>query len=234
MSKLKELLLESNVQKQKNKVKVSSNPQYNDLMLKKIPNYIEATLKTTDFSIKPSVGQTNYANIPWICILSKKRSISPSAQKGLYIVILFHKSGRGFYLCLSQGFTNFEQMQITELQRDQIIQNTVDYFQHELDNKLFTEYSFSKEKITLGEKLTRLAKGYVKTTIVSKYYDFNTFDEIDFFESLHTLIQEYKNIIEHIGNKTYDEVLTLINPSHQSAPLEKALEQIDHVLKTEF
>src|SRR5690606_38950421 len=133
---LKQYLLEASNKRQFNTLKITSNREYNDIMLKKIPNIIQNYILADDLILKPSVGQTNYADIPWICILSKNRLISSSVQKGIYIGILFNKKNTGLYLTLTQGYTNFANMKLTTPERKQLIQSVVEYFQKELHDTL--------------------------------------------------------------------------------------------------
>jgi len=216
------------------KQKVSTVPDYDNIILKQLTNDLRLFINNDDIIVKPSVGQGNYADIPWICLLSSNRSISPSAQKGLYIVLLFNKEGDAFYLALSQGFTSFKNMDISSKQRNERIEKTVKYFQGELQEDFTNKYGFSMRKINLGNDISALAKGYILTTIIAKRYEVHSFDESDFYSSLGFLIHEYEEIINHIGNKTYDDVIELISPRENIESLDKALEEIDQVLNGEF
>ena len=53
--------------------------------------------------VKPSVGQGNWAAIPWIAIMDDRETAS--TQNGLYCVYLFREDGGGVYLTLNQGVT---------------------------------------------------------------------------------------------------------------------------------
>src|SRR5690606_24724403 len=86
----------------------------------------------------------------------------------------------------------------------------------------------------LGEYVSNLAKGYIQTTIISKKYIINEFDENDFYDSLSALIHEYDEIVAHIGSKSYDDVIALINPQENLETVTTALEEINQVLKEEF
>jgi len=58
------------------------------------------------YLVKGSIGQGNMTEIPWICFFDKE--ITRSAQAGYYLVILFRKDMKGFYLSLNQGWTQYE------------------------------------------------------------------------------------------------------------------------------
>ena len=88
--------------------------------------------------------------------------------------------------------------------------------------------------MNLGDKISILAKGYIKTTILSKRYEVDNFDVEDFKASLMALLFEYEEIIMHIGNKTYDDVISLINPMENIEPLDEAIEVITKTLDKNY
>lgn len=55
------------------------------------------------YKVQGSVGQGNWANIPWIAIMDKK--ITSSTQHGEYVVYLFAEDMSSVYLTLAQGVT---------------------------------------------------------------------------------------------------------------------------------
>ena len=214
--------------------KVDSNSLYYNLVMRDMSGFIKNQIMNDKIIVKPAVGQGNYSDVPWICLLSTNASISPSAQKGIYIVLLFSKKGDEFYLTLSQGITNFKNMKLKGKELDRYINNTVNYFQNEMPLDLIEKYGFSKEKMNLGDYISTLAKGYIKTTIISKLYTVEKFDEDDFLSSLHRLVFEYEEIVAHIGNKSYDDIIKIINPQEGIESIDYALEEIHKVLKEEY
>jgi len=57
--------------------------------------------------VKGSIGQGNWAAIPWLAILDRR--ITTSTTHGLYVVFLFRSDMRGVYLTLNQGVTRFRE-----------------------------------------------------------------------------------------------------------------------------
>lgn len=55
------------------------------------------------YIIKGSIGQGNWANVPWVSIYDKR--ITTSAIEGVYIVYLLSEDGEILYLTLNQGVT---------------------------------------------------------------------------------------------------------------------------------
>jgi len=213
---------------------VNSVPEYDKLFMDVMKNYLESVIRTDDIIIRPSVGIGKYSFIPWICLLSSNAKISPGPQKGIYIVLLFNKDGDAFYLTLSQGITNFKNMKITSKERKTIIQNTVTYFRDAIDKELINKYNFTTEKMDLGDDLSFRGKGYIETTIISKKYEVESFDSEDFKKSLWALIQEYNEIIDHIGDKTYDDVISLIAPREEVQSFDEAVESLSKTTSKEF
>ena len=52
------------------------------------------------YIIKGSIGQGNWANVPWVSIYDKR--ITTSAIEGVYIVYLLSEDGEILYLTLNQ------------------------------------------------------------------------------------------------------------------------------------
>lgn len=231
----KELFIEFSKEKTKTiKRNVGYNQVYDNIVMKKMPQEIEGQLKNTDIIIKRSVGMTQYAHIPWICLMSSNPRIARSAQKGIYVVILFTKDGSSFYLALSQGYTHFKEMAVTPKQRDDLMLETLKYFQNEIRYSNLSQYGFTKNPIDLGQNVTALGKGYVQTTILSKKYDVESFDEKDFYNSLEILLQEYDDIIMHFEGKSYDEVIDIITNQTNFESLDVALENIEKDIRDNF
>lgn len=214
--------------------KVDSQSEYYKLVMHEMAHVIRMYIQTNEIVVKPSVGQGYYADIPWICLLSSNTSISPSAQKGLYIVILFNKNGNELYISLNQGITNFMNMGLKKKEMESRVREVVQYFQKELSNDIFTKYGYTNELIYLGDNLRDLAKGYTLTNIVSKKFTIDDFDEKEFYFCLSGIVQEYLDIIEYIGTKSYDDVLALLQPHNNFENVDDALEHINEILKEEY
>jgi energy-coupling factor transporter ATP-binding protein EcfA2 len=56
-----------------------------------------------DYKVQGSIGQGNWANIPWIAILDKR--LTNTTQHGEYLVYLFSEDMSAVYLTLNQGVT---------------------------------------------------------------------------------------------------------------------------------
>jgi len=59
------------------------------------------------YKVYGSAGTGNWSEIPWLAILDKE--ISATTRKGYYVVLLFDKEIRNLFICLSVGWTQFEE-----------------------------------------------------------------------------------------------------------------------------
>lgn len=118
------------------------------------------------YKVKGSVGQGQWADVPWIAVFDK--SITQSATEGYYIVYLFRADMSGVYLSLNQGWTYFKNKYKTKLGREKIIQVS-NVWKNELSSTL---NNFSYEKINLKNegKLNSLVEGYELGHICGKFY----------------------------------------------------------------
>ncbi len=84
---------------------LANNP-FGEFVRKDIPTTIYNTglVDKADYLVVGSVGQGNWAMIPWICIFD--RAITTTATKGVYIVYLLSKDSSELYLTFNQGCTD--------------------------------------------------------------------------------------------------------------------------------
>ena len=73
-----------------------------DLATKDLVSVLKDKLELDEkkYKIKGSIGIGRWAEIPWIGIFDK--SITTSAKKGIYVVLLFKKEEEELYLSLGQ------------------------------------------------------------------------------------------------------------------------------------
>ena len=130
-----------------------------------IPSYIYRTgiVDSRTHLITGSVGQGNWATVPWVCIFD--RNITTTATKGVYIVYLLSKDGKTLYLTFNQGCTDIRNSH-SKADTIKIMRQKAADIASRINARGFA----SDERIDLGSGLTELAELYQKGTIFYKAY----------------------------------------------------------------
>ena len=176
----------------------NTDPLYRELV-RELPKEIAARLgNRKELSVKGSMGQGNKTDYPWVSILNKNMTIS--TQNGIYVCYLFRRDMIGFYLVLQQGITYFEKEYKREKYR--VAELVSNYLRDEIGPT-----KFSNGPIDLSAKKSSLGYGYEKTTILSKYYQSNSFNEKELVDDLSSMISIYDDIVKHSGTNSYETIV---------------------------
>ncbi|SEB05214.1 MrcB family domain-containing protein [Bacillus nitratireducens] len=144
------------------------------------------------YVVTGSVGQGNWAAVPWLAIMNK--DITTSTQRGYYIVYLFSEDMERLYLTLAQGVTETtkEEMQkIKEEIREQI----------HMSQKVKKD-----DEIFLGT--SPKAKGYANSTAAYIAYDANKMpSEKELVEDLEEMLGYYEGFIAYKEEGTKYEMI---------------------------
>ncbi|MEH7026576.1 MrcB family domain-containing protein [Bacillus wiedmannii] len=144
------------------------------------------------YVVTGSVGQGNWAAVPWLAIMNK--DITTSTQRGYYIVYLFSEDMERLYLTLAQGVTETtkEEMQkIKEEIREQI----------HMSQKVKKD-----DEIFLGT--SPKAKGYANSTAAYISYDANKMpSENELVEDLEEMLRYYEGFIAYKEEGTKYEMI---------------------------
>ncbi|AXY08007.1 DUF3578 domain-containing protein [Bacillus thuringiensis LM1212] len=144
------------------------------------------------YVVTGSVGQGNWAAVPWLAIMNK--DITTSTQRGYYIVYLFSEDMERLYLTLAQGVTETtkEEMQkIKEEIREQI----------HMSQKVKKD-----DDIFLGT--SPKAKGYSNSTAAYIAYDVNEMpSETELVEDLEEMLRYYEGFIAYKEEGTKYEMI---------------------------
>lgn len=183
--------------------KVSNASHLYDELVHEIPMAIRSIFPfRKDLTVKGSMGQGNKTDYPWVSILN--RNITASTKFGLYIVYLFKKDMSGFYLTLDQGITYF--VDNFGKKKYEAARKVVNYFQERIDDDYF-----SKELIKLGgTSKGTLGYGYEQTTIISKYYVSNSFNEDELINDYKRMLAIYDEIYQNMDTDSYNEIIDRI------------------------
>ncbi|MCQ2773063.1 MAG: DUF3578 domain-containing protein, partial [Bacilli bacterium] len=178
-----------------NKKAERSDPVYG-VICESLPSKIKDLFPLRgDLICSGSCGVGQKADFPWVCLFNA--NITRSATRGLYIAILFKKDLSGFYLCLNQGITYFEQ--VYRRKKYEFARKVVDYFQNEIG-----DLYFSKEPIALGGKRGNLGYGYEQTTIISKLYLKGSFKEDELVSDIEKMLAIYDELAGVLAEDNYD------------------------------
>ncbi|MED0947273.1 MrcB family domain-containing protein [Bacillus mobilis] len=146
----------------------------------------------SQYVVTGSVGQGNWAAVPWLAIMNK--DITTSTQRGYYIVYLFSEDMERLYLTLAQGVTETtkEEMQkIKEEIREQI----------HMSQKVKKD-----DEIFLGT--SSKAKGYANSTAAYIAYDANKMpSEKELVEDLEEMLRYYEGFIAYKEKGTKYEMI---------------------------
>lgn len=146
----------------------------------------------SQYVVTGSVGQGNWAAVPWLAIMNK--DITTSTQRGYYIVYLFSEDMERLYLTLAQGVTETtkEEMQkIKEEIREQI----------HMSQKVKKD-----DDIFLGT--SPKAKGYANSTAAYIAYDVNKMpSEKELVEDLEEMLRYYEGFIAYKEEGTKYEMI---------------------------
>ncbi len=73
-------------------------------------------IDTTKYVVTGSVGQGNWASVPWVAIMNRR--ITVSTQRGYYIVYLFNEDMQSVYLTLAQGVTETSKEEMVRIKTE--------------------------------------------------------------------------------------------------------------------
>lgn len=125
--------------------------------------YETGIVESAPYLITGSVGQGNWAMIPWVCIFDRK--ITTTATKGIYIVYLLSKDGNSLYLSFNQGCTDIRKNN-SKKDTIRIMREKAEDIRKRIDSRGFNADNNAK----LGDGLTELGELYQEGMIFYKEY----------------------------------------------------------------
>ncbi|WP_064467554.1 MrcB family domain-containing protein [Lederbergia galactosidilytica] len=165
-----------------------------------VPKEIDQVIskQVENYLVSGSVGQGNWATVPWIAIMNKM--ITTSTQRGYYIVYLFSEDMKKLYLTLAQG--------VTETSRDEMMQ-----VKREIRENIKMSDRIKKDdhiKLGMGSK----AKQYALSTAAYIPYTFSEMpSEETLVKDLKEMIQLYEDYIQYRNKKSSNHYNSDINSS---------------------
>lgn len=165
-----------------------------------IPDYLKKLdfIDNNEYVIKGSIGQGNWAKVPWVAIMGK--SITTTTQKGVYVVYLFSETMDKLYLTLNQGVTEFDQKYKKDANKK--LQENADNIRSNLN----LSNADLKASINLGDG--NLGKSYEAAAIATIEYDVkNLPDDNILKEDLFKIMKYYKTYVAGADKKVIDEII---------------------------
>ena len=137
------------------------------------------------FIVKGSVGQGNWAQVPWITILDKH--VTTSTQQGYYLGYLFSEDMERVYLSFAQGITKASKEQLKHIRED--IRSTI-----QTDRYLTSSPIHKDDAINIGS--SSKGKSYEESTALYIEYDPNSLpSEADLQQDLSSMIDIYDDYV---------------------------------------
>ncbi|RIM76415.1 DUF3578 domain-containing protein, partial [Staphylococcus xylosus] len=155
------------------------------LVKNKLVEELKNIEKLKDFKIKGSIGNGQFASIPWVVIMNEEITKAPT--KGIDIVFLFSADGEKVYLTLNQGATYFKEK---NLKKAEIVK---------ISKSIYEILDSPKSKpVDIDLKSdTDLGKGYEKTTISGFEYYINDMPDSSIIESdINKLLNDYEQLVD--------------------------------------
>lgn len=153
----------------------------------------------TDFSLKSSVGNGNWASVPWLAFFDPL--VTTTAQEGIYVVFLINPDSKIIYLSLMQGTTavrnEFKSRYIDVLKR-----RAADMRERVHD----IAKAFPLHEIDLGSD-DDLPKGYMAGHSVGKCYSIDEIVKADLVGDLEAILKVYHRLINRGGTLPSDLML---------------------------
>ncbi len=155
--------------------------------------YNTGLIDSKSYLVTGSVGQGNWANVPWICIFD--RSITTSATRGVYIVYLLSADTNTLYLTFNQGCTDIRSSH-SKKDTIKIMREKAAEIVSSIDSRGFN----TDEAINLGSGLTELAELYQRGTIFYKGYQKGSIpSEQELREDLSKMIDIYREYAKNLN-----------------------------------
>lgn len=177
---------------------------------------VESSLSnnTEQYLVKSSAGQGQWAEIPWIAVLDK--TITKSPTFGYYIVYLFRADMSAVYLSFNQGWTYFEERFGIRLGK-----NYISRVAQSMKASLGKINDFTETNIDLGSSRT-LARGYELGHVCGKRYEQgNIPDSQVLTNDLNKMIEVYSDLKMKFGADFYiNNIFDIVKRSEEN-PLKR-------------
>jgi energy-coupling factor transporter ATP-binding protein EcfA2 len=143
-----------------------ANHQMGSVVRHLVVDDLAQIIQNNKYKIVGSIGQGNWAQVPWIAIMDKNETIT--TQNGIYLVYLINKATKVVYLSLAFGVTEFSR-NMSSKQFMQEMKSTVSRFRSKLNIDL------NGLQIDLGS--SKLGKMYALGSVWYKSYTYSDLED---------------------------------------------------------
>jgi 5-methylcytosine-specific restriction protein A len=166
----------------------------------------ETQLNKEKYLVTGSVGQGQWATVPWVSCFD--RTITTSATSGKFVVFLFKADMSGVYLSLNQGWTYFKDKYGVKVGREKV-KSIAQIVRGKLNT---VPQHLREEHIDLAAN-NDLARGYENGHIYGRYYDLKNMPSVGEiiadFQTLLVSYQELVNMFNGRSDKQFNDYLLL-------------------------
>jgi len=142
--------------------------------------------------VKFSVGQGNWAKVPWIALLDETET--SSTQNGVYPVLIFCEDCSGFYLNFSQGVTQVLN-EYGRVEGRKVLKQRADKYSVYTTNLI--EHGFLVGERINDTRTGALGKAYQAATIAGKFYEKNSLPPAkELLDDLAAVLETYDLYLE--------------------------------------
>jgi MoxR-like ATPase len=173
------------------------------------------SVKDSGVKVTWSVGQGNWAKVPWLAFLHPEQTTS--TRRGVYCVYLFRQDMTGFYLTLCQGFTDpARQLGATEARRS--LRENAGRIRRLLERFAVGGFLFSRTGFLADDKVELkadpgLGSDYEDSVIAYKFYKSEEVpaDE-ELGADLSALVNCYRSLLPELEPQTSGNWIFQANP----------------------
>jgi len=167
------------------------------------------------YLIKGSIGQGNWASVPWVCIFDRR--VTTTAQQGVFIVYLLSEDGNTLFLTLNQGCTKL----IETHGKREAIRMMQDIAKEVRTVCAITRFT-AENDIVLGNEY------YEKGCIFYKAYSKGAVpDDQELLDDLEEMIRVYQQYHDEIFFKQTEQLHEVENITMENSDTEEPQTEID-------
>jgi hypothetical protein len=171
-------------------------------LLKRVAGQIERSLPPSlaGARVKPSVGQGNWAAVPWVAVLDPR--VTDTTQHGVYPVLLVREDLSGLLVSIAQGVTDLKRAHGVRAAYAELRERARALHQHV--SALTTAGFALQAEVDLGP--SQLARDYTASVVASRYVAADALSESSIDTDIGTVLGVYGALVGAglVGSPTAD------------------------------